>query len=207
MKKIYGLILLITMFVGLGVVNASTLANDSNNNIDFPKVFDSKAKVTVEGITSYELSYQIQSVDKNSTLSTAIDNYFKAQIELDKIKDQTSEEYLTKKSELNNYLTEINNNISDYDDTKWQASTSDSIYNSTDVTDEKEGKYIVWVKLVNKNNNSTIYDNNFYSFKDYGSTISNPETGIETTALYVGVAFLVLVGSSLVFKKNKEMYN
>ena len=36
MKKIYGLFFTMLMFVGLGVVNASTRANDSNNNIDFP---------------------------------------------------------------------------------------------------------------------------------------------------------------------------
>ncbi len=207
MKKIYGLFFTMLMFIGLGVVNASTLANDSNNNIDFPSVFNSDSKVTITGISSYDLSYQIQKVDNDTTLSTAIDNYYKTNLELEKITDQTSEEYLTKKSELNNYLTEINNNIKDYDDTAWKTSTNDSIYNSTDVTNTTDGKYIVWVKLVNKTNNSTIYDNNFYSFKEYGSTTNNPETGIETTALYVGVIALVLVGSSLVFRKNKEMYN
>ena len=179
MKKIYGLFFTMLMFVGLGVVNASTLANDSNNNIDFPSVFNSDSKVTITGISSYDLSYQIQKVDNDTTLSTAIDNYYKINLELEKITDQTSEEYLTKKSELNNYLTEINNNIKDYDDTAWKTSTNGSI----------------------------IYDNNFYSFKEYGSTTNNPETGIETTALYVGVIALVLVGSSLVFRKNKEMYN
>ena len=207
MKKLYGLFFTMLMFVGLGVVNASTLANDSNNNIDFPTVFNSDSKVTITGISSYDLSYQIQKVDNDTTLSTAIDNYYKTKLELEKITDQTSEEYLTKKSELNNYLTEINNNIKDYDDTAWKTSTNDSIYNSTDVTSTIDGKYIVWVKLVNKTNSSTIYDNNFYSFKEYGSTTNNPETGIETTALYVGVAALVIVGSSLVFRKNKEMYN
>ena len=207
MKKLYGLFFTMLMFVGLGVVNASTLANDSNNNIDFPTVFNSDSKVTITGISSYDLSYQIQKVDNDTTLSTAIDNYYKTKLELEKITDQTSEEYLTKKSELNNYLTEINNNIKDYDDTAWKTSTNDSIYNSTDVTSTIDGKYIVWVKLVNKTNSSTIYDNNFYSFKEYGSTTNNPETGIETTALYVGVAALVILGSSLVFRKNKEMYN
>lgn len=207
MKKLYGLFFTMLMFVGLGVVNASTLANDSNNNIDFPTVFNSDSKVTITGISSYDLSYQIQKVDNDTTLSTAIDNYYKTKLELEKITDQTSEEYLTKKSELNNYLTEINNNIKDYDDAAWKTSTNDSIYNSTDVTNTTDGKYIVWVKLVNKTNSSTIYDNNFYSFKEYSSTTNNPETGIETTALYVGVAALVIVGSSLVFRKNKEMYN
>ena len=197
MKKLYGLFFTMLMFVGLGVVNASTLANDSNNNIDFPTVFNSDSKVTITGISSYDLSYQIQKVDNDTTLSTAIDNYYKTKLELEKITDQTSEEY----------LTEINNNIKDYDDAAWKTSTNGSIYNSTDVTSTTDGKYIVWVKLVNKTNSSTIYDNNFYSFKEYGSTTNNPETGIETTALYVGVAALVIVGSSLVFRKSKEMYN
>lgn len=205
MKKIYGLFFTMLMFVGLGVVNASTLANDSNNNIDFPTVFNSDSKVTITGISSYDLSYQIQKVDNDTTLSTAIDNYYKTKLELEKITDQTS--YSKKLINLEDYLTEINNNIKDYDDTAWKTSTNDSIYNSTDVTNTTDGKYIVWVKLVNKTNSSTIYDNNFYSFKEYGSTTNNPETGIETTALYVGVIALVLVGSSLVFRKNKEMYN
>lgn len=205
MKKIYGLFFTMLMFVGLGVVNASTLANDSNNNIDFPTVFNSDSKVTITGISSYDLSYQIQKVDNDTTLSTAIDNYYKTKLELEKITDQTS--YSKKLINLEDYLTEINNNIKDYDDTAWKTSTNGSIYNSTDVTNTTDGKYIVWVKLVNKTNNSTIYDNNFYSFKEYGSTTNNPETGIETTALYVGVAALVIVGSSLVFRKNKEMYN
>lgn len=205
MKKLYGLFFTMLMFVGLGVVNASTLANDSNNNIDFPTVFNSDSKVTITGISSYDLSYQIQKVDNDTTLSTAIDNYYKTKLELEKITDQTS--YSKKLINLEDYLTEINNNIKDYDDTAWKTSTNDSIYNSTDVTNTTDGKYIVWVKLVNKTNSSTIYDNNFYSFKEYGSTTNNPETGIETTALYVGVIALVLVGSSLVFRKNKEMYN
>lgn len=205
MKKIYGLFFTMLMFVGLGIVNASTLANDSNNNIDFPSVFNSDSKVTITGISSYDLSYQIQKVDNDTTLSTAIDNYYKTKLELEKITDQTS--YSKKLINLEDYLTEINNNIKDYDDTAWKTSTNDSIYNSTDVTNTTDGKYIVWVKLVNKTNSSTIYDNNFYSFKEYGSTTNNPETGIETTALYVGVAALVIVGSSLVFRKNKEMYN
>lgn len=205
MKKIYGLFFTMLMFVGLGVVNASTLANDSNNNIDFPSVFNSDSKVTITGISSYDLSYQIQKVDNDTTLSTAIDNYYKTKLELEKITDQTS--YSKKLINLEDYLTEINNNIKDYDDTAWKTSTNGSIYNSTDVTNTTDGKYIVWVKLVNKTNSSTIYDNNFYSFKEYGSTTNNPETGIETTALYVGVIALVLVGSSLVFRKNKEMYN
>lgn len=205
MKKIYGLFFTMLMFVGLGVVNASTLANDSNNNIDFPSVFNSDSKVTITGISSYDLSYQIQKVDNDTTLSTAIDNYYKTKLELEKITDQTS--YSKKLINLEDYLTEINNNIKDYDDTAWKTSTNGSIYNSTDVTNTTDGKYIVWVKLVNKTNSSTIYDNNFYSFKEYGSTTNNPETGIETTALYVGVAALVIVGSSLVFRKNKEMYN
>lgn len=205
MKKLYGLFFTMLMFVGLGVVNASTLANDSNNNIDFPTVFNSDSKVTITGISSYDLSYQIQKVDNDTTLSTAIDNYYKTKLELEKITDQTS--YSKKLINLEDYLTEINNNIKDYDDAAWKTSTNDSIYNSTDVTSTTDGKYIVWVKLVNKTNNSTIYDNNFYSFKEYGSTTNNPETGIETTALYVGVIALVLVGSSLVFRKNKEMYN
>lgn len=205
MKKLYGLFFTMLMFVGLGVVNASTLANDSNNNIDFPSVFNSDSKVTITGISSYDLSYQIQKVDNDTTLSTAIDNYYKTKLELEKITDQTS--YSKKLINLEDYLTEINNNIKDYDDTAWKTSTNGSIYNSTDVTNTTDGKYIVWVKLVNKTNSSTIYDNNFYSFKEYGSTTNNPETGIETTALYVGVAALVIVGSSLVFRKNKEMYN
>ena len=205
MKKIYGLFFTMLMFVGLGVVNASTRANDSNNNIDFPSVFNSDSKVTITGISSYDLSYQIQKVDNDTTLSTAIDNYYKTKLELEKITDQTS--YSKKLINLEDYLTEINNNIKDYDDTAWKTSTNGSIYNSTDVTNTTDGKYIVWVKLVNKTNSSTIYDNNFYSFKEYGSTTNNPETGIETTALYVGVAALVIVGSSLVFRKNKEMYN
>lgn len=205
MKKICGLFFTMLMFVGLGVVNASTLANDSNNNIDFPTVFNSDSKVTITGISSYDLSYQIQKVDNDTTLSTAIDNYYKTKLELEKITDQTS--YSKKLINLEDYLTEINNNIKDYDDTAWKTSTNGSIYNSTDVTNTTDGKYIVWVKLVNKTNSSTIYDNNFYSFKEYGSTTNNPETGIETTALYVGVAALVIVGSSLVFRKNKEMYN
>ncbi len=205
MKKLYGLFFTMLMFVGLGVVNASTLANDSNNNIDFPTVFNSDSKVTITGISSYDLSYQIQKVDNDTTLSTAIDNYYKTKLELEKITDQTS--YSKKLINLEDYLTEINNNIKDYDDTAWKTSTNGSIYNSTDVTNTTDGKYIVWVKLVNKTNSSTIYDNNFYSFKEYGSTTNNPETGIETTALYVGVAALVIVGSSLVFRKNKEMYN
>lgn len=205
MKKLYGLFFTMLMFVGLGVVNASTLANDSNNNIDFPTVFNSDSKVTITGISSYDLSYQIQKVDNDTTLSTAIDNYYKTKLELEKITDQTS--YSKKLINLEDYLTEINNNIKDYDDTAWKTSTNGSIYNSTDVTSTTDGKYIVWVKLVNKTNSSTIYDNNFYSFKEYGSTTNNPETGIETTALYVGVAALVIVGSSLVFRKNKEMYN
>lgn len=205
MKKLYGLFFTMLMFVGLGVVNASTLANDSNNNIDFPTVFNSDSKVTIIGISSYDLSYQIQKVDNDTTLSTAIDNYYKTKLELEKITDQTS--YSKKLINLEDYLTEINNNIKDYDDTAWKTSTNGSIYNSTDVTNTTDGKYIVWVKLVNKTNSSTIYDNNFYSFKEYGSTTNNPETGIETTALYVGVAALVIVGSSLVFRKNKEMYN
>lgn len=205
MKKIYGLFFTMLMFVGLGVVNASTLANDSNNNIDFPSVFNSDSKVTITGISSYDLSYQIQKVDNDTTLSTAIDNYYKTKLELEKITDQTS--YSKRLINLEDYLTEINNNIKDYDDTAWKTSTNGSIYNSTDVTNTTDGKYIVWVKLVNKTNSSTIYDNNFYSFKEYGSTTNNPETGIETTALYVGVAALVIVGSSLVFRKNKEMYN
>lgn len=205
MKKLYGLFFTMLMFVGLGVVNASTLANDSNNNIDFPTVFNSDSKVTITGISSYDLSYQIQKVDNDTTLSTAIDNYYKTKLELEKITDQTS--YSKKLINLEDYLTEINNNIKDYDDTAWKTSTNGSIYNSTDVTNTTDGKYIVWVKLVNKTNSSTIYDNNFYSFKEYGSTTNNPETGIETTALYVGVIALVLVGSSLVFRKNKEMYN
>lgn len=205
MKKIYGLFFTMLMFVGLGVVNASTRANDSNNNIDFPSVFNSDSKVTITGISSYDLSYQIQKVDNDTTLSTAIDNYYKTKLELEKITDQTS--YSKKLINLEDYLTEINNNIKDYDDTAWKTSTNGSIYNSTDVTNTTDGKYIVWVKLVNKTNSSTIYDNNFYSFKEYGSTTNNPETGIETTALYVGVIALVLVGSSLVFRKNKEMYN
>ena len=205
MKKLYGLFFTMLMFVGLGVVNASTLANDSNNNIDFPTVFNSDSKVTITGISSYDLSYQIQKFDNDTTLSTAIDNYYKTKLELEKITDQTS--YSKKLINLEDYLTEINNNIKDYDDTAWKTSTNGSIYNSTDVTNTTDGKYIVWVKLVNKTNSSTIYDNNFYSFKEYGSTTNNPETGIETTALYVGVAALVIVGSSLVFRKNKEMYN
>lgn len=205
MKKLYGLFFTMLMFVGLGVVNASTLANDSNNNIDFPTVFNSDSKVTITGISSYDLSYQIQKVDNDTTLSTAIDNYYKTKLELEKITDQTS--YSKKLINLEDYLTEINNNIKDYDDTAWKTSTNGSIYNSTDVTNTTDGKYIVWVKLVNKTNSSTIYDNNFYSFKEYGSTTNNPETGIETTALYVGVAALVIVGSSLVFRKNNEMYN
>ena len=205
MKIIYGLFFTMLMFVGLGVVNASTRANDSNNNIDFPSVFNSDSKVTITGISSYDLSYQIQKVDNDTTLSTAIDNYYKTKLELEKITDQTS--YSKKLINLEDYLTEINNNIKDYDDTAWKTSTNGSIYNSTDVTNTTDGKYIVWVKLVNKTNSSTIYDNNFYSFKEYGSTTNNPETGIETTALYVGVAALVIVGSSLVFRKNKEMYN
>lgn len=205
MKKLYGLFFTMLMFVGLGVVNASTLANDSNNNIDFPTVFNSDSKVTITGISSYDLSYQIQKVDNDTTLSTAIDNYYKTKLELEKITDQTS--YSKKLINLEDYLTEINNNIKDYDDTAWKTSTNGSIYNSTDVTNTTDGKYIVWVKLVNKTNSSTIYDNNFYSFKEYGSTTNNPETGIETTALCVGVAALVIVGSSLVFRKNKEMYN
>lgn len=205
MKKLYGLFFTMLMFVGLGVVNASILANDSNNNIDFPTVFNSDSKVTITGISSYDLSYQIQKVDNDTTLSTAIDNYYKTKLELEKITDQTS--YSKKLINLEDYLTEINNNIKDYDDTAWKTSTNGSIYNSTDVTNTTDGKYIVWVKLVNKTNSSTIYDNNFYSFKEYGSTTNNPETGIETTALYVGVAALVIVGSSLVFRKNKEMYN
>ena len=205
MKKIYGLFFTMLMFVGLGVVNASTRANDSNNNIDFPSVFNSDSKVTITGISSYDLSYQIQKVDNDTTLSTAIDNYYKTKLELEKITDQTS--YSKKLINLEDYLTEINNNIKDYDDTAWKTSTNGSIYNSTDVTNTTDGKYIVWVKLVNKTNSSTIYDNNFYSFKEYGSTTNNPETGIETTALYVGVIALVLVGSSLVYRKNKEIYN
>ena len=205
MKKIYGLFFTMLMFVGLGVVNASTRANDSNNNIDFPSVFNSDSKVTITGISSYDLSYQIQKVDNDTTLSTAIDNYYKTKLELEKITDQTS--YSKKLINLEDYLTEINNNIKDYDDTAWKTSTNGSIYNSTDVTNTTDGKYIVWVKLENKTNKIKIYDNNFYSFKEYGSTTNNPETGIETTALYVGVIALVIVGSSLVFRKNKEMYN
>ena len=85
MKKLYGLFFTMLMFVGLGVVNASTLANDSNNNIDFPTVFNSDSKVTITGISSYDLSYQIQKVDNDTTLSTAIDNYYKTKLELEKI--------------------------------------------------------------------------------------------------------------------------
>ena len=206
MKKIYSLLLVAFMFIGMLGVNATTLDNDNNNNIDFPAVYQSGSKVEIIGVSSYELYYQVIKVE-DGVLSTAIDNYYKTQIKLDKISDKTSEEYLTLQSELNTYKNEIKNNAPDYNSSNWKEATDRIIYNSTDVTNTSDGKYIVWVKLLNKANNETISDFNFYSFSDYGSTITNPETGVENFGLYLGVAILVLTGSILVFRKNKEIYN
>lgn len=206
MKKIYSLLLVAFMFIGMLGVNATTLDNDNNNNIDFPAVYQSGAKVEIIGVSSYELYYQVIKVE-DGVLSTAIDNYYKTQIKLDKISDKTSEEYLTLQSELNTYKNEIKNNAPDYNSSNWKEATDRIIYNSTDVTNTSDGKYIVWVKLLNKANNETITDFNFYSFSDYGSITTNPETGVENFGLYLGVAILVLTGSILVFRKNKEIYN
>ena len=79
MKKIYSLLLVAFMFIGMLGVNATTLDNDNNNNIDFPTVYQSGSKVEIIGVSSYELNYQVIKVE-DGVLSTAIDNYFKTQI-------------------------------------------------------------------------------------------------------------------------------
>lgn len=208
MKKIYslvlGLFLVALVFVyKTGTVNATTLANDTADNIKFPVQYLISSKVTISNLSNYNTYYQVMTVE-NTSLATAIDNYFKTQIELNKISNTTSTEYLEVKSQLDAYYNEVKSLVPDFNANDWATSVNENIYDNTVVTNTTTGRYIVWVKVTTADN--TLYDFNFYSFNNYGTSVNNPETGFETTILYLSVAALVIIGSVLIMNKNKERY-
>lgn len=209
MKKIYslvlGLFLVALVFIyKTGTVNATTLGNDTADNIKFPVQYSISSKVTISNLSNYNTYYQVMTVDNNSSLSTAIDNYFKAQIELNKINDTTSTKYLEVKSQLDAYYNEVKSLVPDFNANDWATSVNENIYDNTVVTNTTTGRYVVWVRVTTAN--STLYDFSFYSFNNYGTSVNNPETGFETTVLYLSVTVLVIIGSILIMSKNKERY-
>lgn len=214
----------VCVFLGINVVGATNITIDPNNNIEMPNyLYSDKANnFTISGLTTYESAYQIKDVSDEATLIDKIDTLmtleYQRAVASEKYTAATTNEEKANEERnietIDSNLTTVKNQIKtlvdDYEDTatSWTVATNNAIPN-TNITKNKY--YVVWIK-------ATAGENSSYEYGAYkaiatgeetaigGNSVSNPATGIETTVLYVGVALLIIIGSSLVMNKNKEKY-
>ncbi len=195
MKKV--LISLSCFVISLGLfimgAGATTLATDTNDSITMPTSLSvsENSAFTVTGIAGTLVnSYQLVDVTNESNIKEAIISYLT-------LKADSS----TPTATLETAKANLKTNINDYGET-WTTLSENSIPSSAI---ESNKYYVLWIKAAGT---TTVYDFDGYSTMTASTTnkTSNPDTGILDTALYVGVGALIIVGSALVIKKNKEMY-
>lgn len=209
-------------------VNATTVVVDPNNNIKLPyNLFvDTDNYITFNNLDAATKFYQIVDVSDNEEITKYINNnildkqrnLYDAEQEFSKYELGTNE-YKNASDSINlvksniddaNKSENLKTLISDYDDNNWITLTG-NIIPMTNVSANKY--YIIWIKT--DDGTTKTYDYAAYKAINsnyFGNTtatktdVTNPDTGIEHTILFLTVGALVVIGSSLVVSKNKESY-
>lgn len=231
MKKIIFVSLCMLFFFGFNLINVrafnqTTYPIDSGNKI----VFSSDLLVgetngfTLSGFTTNAvISFQQQDVSNVSTTVAKIDEIYQvlkqlhaAEKERASLATGTEEAnnkdaiIITYKSTINEMVYSDNNLKTAIDDptgSAWTTLTSQVIPTTNMI---ENNYYIVWLKVVDGSTTTYKYYPYKYVSSSYytsdTSTVDNPDTGIETTLLYLAVGTAIIIGSTLVIKKNKESY-
>lgn len=225
--KVLGITLALCSFCF--TVKATTVSVDNNNKINMPYYLYVNADNFIEfnGLDGSSNVYQIVEVTNNLELVNKIDSIDEevrtlAGLEED-LKNYTSgtNEYTNQLSVIEYAKENINNEIKgtnfktlvpDYNDANWLALNTNVIPTATL---EENHYYIIWIKSAT-GTSQPVYQYHPYKAVKTGNyavenetkteEIENPETGIETTLLYVGAIIAIAGGSYLVFKKNQESY-
>lgn len=214
---IMSLCFVIFMFIGVLKVGATTVTIDPNNNIEMSEyLFSDKASTfEINSLSTYQTYYQIKDVTNNTTLVGYIDSLITQKATYNQLAEKyntTTDE--TVKAQLTTSMNDANTAIAttktnmqtavdDYTESEWIETTDKSIPYSSITA---KNYYVVWVKVKSG-------ENSYYEYEAYQAINSsdvkattNPDTGIETTFLYIGVALSIGFGSYLVINKNKERY-
>lgn len=244
---LFGLALMIVCGISyIGDVNAITKeefnALDPDNKITLPdfgySTEGTEKKIIIdENVKEYELYYQwIMGTDEDC------ENLNKFEDELTKLNDEISE-YQNNATEEEKETEEYKNKISEYQE-KLDALVTKTLeiipnYNdnawiqTTDgIVARPGGKaFTLWVKLVDKTNNTTSYKvefyhyeektnsttstttntttstkNNWYDSQETVQTSINPSTGI-SEYIICAVVLALVIGSGIIYLKSRKLHN
>lgn len=192
MKKIWYLLVVVLLFGGF-VLNVSAISTTVSSSVKMPDslTYDKDSSISFS-VNVTNVYYQIQNISNDDAESIkAIEDAIAN--ESDQDSKQTLEDELTRKKEAL---------VVDPDSSLWKAAKDNKISSSGI---EKDNYYVVWVKATQTPDSSDIF--NYQIYKAVASSfVKSPETGVETTLLYIGVSISLIFGVYLLNNKNKKVY-
>lgn len=196
MKKILFCLSIISLsFCFILSVNATSI--NTNSSIEMPKYIMYDADNIFKLSETNSSYYEIENVTDNSTIVDLIDDI---NLLKEYLKNETENNKTTIENSITSKQSELKAAISDYN------SEGFILFNNNTIPMSKfsaDNYYVIWVKTTS--NGSDIY--NYGAYKATSSAnVDNPDTGIETTFLYLAVGITLVVGIYLTITKNKEKY-
>lgn len=192
MKKIWYLLVVVLLFGGF-VLNVSAISTTVSSSVKMPDslTYDKDSSISFS-VNVTNVYYQIQNISNDDAESIkAIEDAIAN--ESDQDSKQTLEDELTRKKEAL---------VVDPDSSLWKEAKDNKISSSGI---EKDNYYVVWVKATQTSDSSDIF--NYQIYKAVASSfVKSPETGVETTLLYIGVSISLIFGVYLLNNKNKKVY-
>ena len=192
MKKIWYLLVAVLLFGGF-VLNVSAISTNVSSSVKMPDslTYDKDSSISFS-VNVTNVYYQIQNISNDDAESIkAIEDAIAN--ESDQNSKQALEDELTRKKEAL---------VVDPDSSLWKE-VKDNKISSSGI--EKDNYYVVWVKATQTSDSSDIF--NYQIYKAVASSfVKSPETGVETTLLYIGVSISLIFGVYLLNNKNKKVY-
>ena len=192
MKKIWYLLVVVLLFGGF-VLNVSAISTTVSSSVKMPDnlTYDKDSSISFS-VNVTNVYYQIQNISNDDAESIkAIEDAIAN--ESDQDSKQALEDELTRKKEAL---------VVDPDSSLWKEAKDNKISSSGI---EKDNYYVVWVKATQTPDSSDIF--NYQIYKAVASSfVKSPETGVETTLLYIGVSISLIFGVYLLNNKNKKVY-
>ncbi len=192
MKKIWYLLVVVLLFGGF-VLNVSAISTTVSSSVKMPDslTYDKDSSISFS-VNVTNVYYQIQNISNDDAESIkAIEDAIAN--ESDQDSKQALEDELTRKKEAL---------VVDPDSSLWKEAKDNKISSSGI---EKDNYYVVWVKATQTSDSSDIF--NYQIYKAVASSfVKSPETGVETTLLYIGVSISLIFGVYLLNNKNKKVY-
>lgn len=195
MKKITKILLIAITFMSFSTINVKAI---ESSEIDFEGQIITYNEQTNEfnvNYSNFQASYQwIKLADDGSALINAYNEYQDALIQYQSNSSDTTLEEAknSAKSNLESLLS-----IASIDESAWQE--TDVYYGDVYPGD----KFVKWIKVINNEDSSVLYGFGIYATENSNEVVeepTNPDTGI--SPLYT-VPVLLILGSTLIFKKRR----